>query len=77
MTRDSTGAEPLFEVFSQRCERGSILVTTNLPSDYGTGVCGWERVSGALLGRLTHRVHIVEMNGESYRLKFRRQKTAA
>ena len=32
-----TGAEPLFEVFSQRCERGSILVTTNLPFDEWTG----------------------------------------
>ena len=55
-----TGAEPLFEVFSQRCERGSILVTTNLPFDEWTG---------ALLDRLTHHVHILEMNGESYRLK--------
>ena len=72
-----TGAELLFDVFSQRCDRGSILVTTNLPSDDGTGVCGSERLTGALLGRLTHRVHIVEMTGEGYRLRFRRQKAAA
>ena len=42
-----------------------------------SGVFGWERFTGALLGRLTHRVHIVEMTGEGYRLRFRRQKAAA
>ncbi len=64
-----TGAELLFEVFSQRYERGSILVTSNLPFDEWTEVFGSERLTGALLDRLTHRVHILEMNGESYRLK--------
>ena len=64
-----TGAELLFEVFSQRYERGSILVTTNLPFDEWTEVFGSERLTGALLDRLTHRVHILEMNGESYRLR--------
>ena len=64
-----TGAEILFEVFSQRYERGSVLVTTNLPFDEWTEVFGSERLTGALLDRLTHRVHILEMNGESYRLK--------
>ena len=64
-----TGAELLFEVFSQRYERGPILVTTNLPFDEWTEVFGSERLTGALLDRLTHRVHILEMNGESYRLK--------
>ena len=64
-----TGAELLFKVFSQRYERGSILVTTNLPFDEWTEVFGSERLTGALLDRLTHRVHILEMNGESYRLK--------
>ena len=63
------GAELLFEVFSQRYERGSVLVTTNLPFDEWTEVFGSERLTGALLDRLTHRVHILEMNGESYRLK--------
>ena len=65
----TTGAELLFEVFSQRYERGSILVTTNLPFDEWTDVFGSERLTGALLDRLTHHVHILEMNGESYRLK--------
>ena len=64
-----TGAELLFEVFSQRYERGSILVTTNLPFDEWTEMFGSERLTGALLDRLTHHVHIIEMNGDSYRLK--------
>lgn len=62
------GAELLFEVFSQRYEQGSILVTSNLPFDEWPEVFGSERLTGALLDRLTHRVHILEMNGESYRL---------
>ena len=60
-----TGAELLFEVFSQRYERGSILFTTNLPFDEWTEVFGSERLTGALLDRLTHHVHILEMNGDS------------
>ena len=73
----TTGAELLFEVFSQRYERGSILVTTNLPFDEWTEVFGSERLTGALLDRLTHHVHILEMNGDSYRLKGSRQSAAA
>ena len=61
-------AELLFEVFSQRYERGSILVTANLPVDEWTEIFGSERLTRALLDRLTHHVHILEMNGESYRL---------
>ena len=71
-----TGAELLFEVFSQRYERGSILVTTNLPFDEWTEVFGSERLTGALLDRLTHHVHILEMNGDSYRLRHSRENTA-
>lgn len=63
-----TGAELLFEVFSQRYERGSVIVTSNLPFDEWTSVFGSERLTGALLDRLTHHVHILEMNGDSYRL---------
>ena len=73
----TTGAELLFEVFSQRYERGSILVTTNLPFDEWTEVFGSERLTGALLDRLTHHVHILEMNGDSYRLKGSRHSAAA
>jgi DNA replication protein DnaC len=64
----ATGAELLFEVFSQRYERGSTIVTSNLPFDEWTSVFGSERLTGALLDRLTHHVHILEMNGDSYRL---------
>ena len=52
----------------KRYERGSTLVTSNLPFDEWTEVFGSERLTGALLDRLTHHVHIPEMNGESYRL---------
>jgi DNA replication protein DnaC len=55
-------------VFSQRYERGATLVTSNLPFDEWTEIFGSERLTGALLDRLTHQVHILEMNGESYRL---------
>lgn len=64
----ATGAELLYEVFSHRYERGSTIVTSNLPFDEWTGVFGSERLTGALLDRLTHHVHILEMNGDSYRL---------
>lgn len=64
----STGAELLFEVFSQRYEHGSTIVTSNLPFEEWTSVLGSERLTGALLDRLTHHVHILTMNGDSYRL---------
>jgi len=69
-----SGAELLFEVFSQRYERGSTLVTSNLPFQEWTEVLGSERLTAALLDRLTHHVHILEMNGESYRLKQSKRK---
>src|SRR5512134_349613 len=69
----TTGAELLFEVFSRRYEQGSVLVTSNLPFDEWTSVFGSERLTGALLDRLTHHVHVLEMNGESYRLKASRR----
>ena len=69
-----TGAEMLFEVFSQRYERTSTLVTSNLPFAEWTEVLGSERLTGALLDRLTHHVHILEMNGDSFRLKNSRKK---
>lgn len=48
--------------------RASTIVTSNLPFDEWTSVFGSERLTGALLDRLTHHVHILEMNGDSYRL---------
>ncbi len=65
----TTGAELLFEVVSRAYERCSLMVTTNLPFEAWIEVLGSERLTGALLDRLTHRVNILEANGESYRLK--------
>lgn len=64
-----TGAELLFDVIGQAYERSSVIVTTNLPFEKWTEIMGGERLTGALLDRLTHRVHILEANGESYRFK--------
>ena len=64
-----TGAELLFEVVSRAYERTSLMVTTNLAFEAWTEVMGSERLTGALLDRLTHRIHILEANGESYRLR--------
>lgn len=72
-----TGGELLFDVLSQRYERGSVLITTNLPFEEWTQVFGCERLTDALLDRLTHHIHILEMNGQSYRLaqsKLKKQK---
>jgi DNA replication protein DnaC len=64
-----TGAELLFQVFADRYERASLLITSNLAfSDWGQVFQG-ERMTAALLDRLTHRCHIFEMNGESYRFR--------
>ncbi len=61
--------ELLFRVFADRYERGSILVTSNLPfSEWGQVFQG-ERMTAALLDRLCHHCHIFEMNGESYRFR--------
>jgi DNA replication protein DnaC len=69
-----TGAELLFEVFSQRYERSSVILTSNLPFDEWTEIFGSERLTGALLDRITHHVQILEMNGESYRLNHSKNK---
>jgi DNA replication protein DnaC len=73
------GAELLFDVISTAYEKTSVIVTTNLPFERWTEVLGNERLVGATLDRLTHRCHILEATGESYRLKEarRRRKAAA
>lgn len=63
------GAELLFDVIASAYERNSVIVTTNLPFENWTEVLGNERLTGAALDRLTHRCHILETKGESYRLK--------
>lgn len=64
-----TAAELLFQVFADRYERRSILVTSNLPFDEWAAVFQGERMTAALLDRFTHRCTILEMNGESYRFR--------
>ena len=68
------GAELLFEVISTAYERTSLIVTTNLPFENWTEVLGSERLTGATLDRLTHRCHILESTGESYRLQDARRR---
>jgi DNA replication protein DnaC len=63
------GIELLFRVFADRYERGSLLITTNLPFSEWNQIFQGERMTAALLDRLTHRCHIFEMNGESYRFR--------
>ena len=55
-------------------ERSSVILTSNLPFDEWTENFGSERLTGALLDRITHHVHILEINGESYRLKHSKKK---
>jgi len=63
------GAELLFDVIATAYERTSVVVTTNLPFQQWTEVLGSERLTGAALDRLTHRCHILEASGQSYRLR--------
>jgi DNA replication protein DnaC len=63
------GVELLFRVFGDRYERASMLVTSNLPFGEWGQIFQGERMTGALLDRFTHRCHIFEMNGESFRFR--------
>jgi IstB-like ATP binding protein len=64
-----TGAELLFEMLSQRYQRGSTLITSNLPFQEWTEVLGSERLTGPSSTGSTTHVHILEMNGDRCRLK--------
>jgi DNA replication protein DnaC len=63
------GAELLFQVFADRYERRSLLVTSNLAFSEWTQIFQGERMTAALLDRLTHRCQIFEMNSESFRFR--------
>jgi len=63
-----TEAELLFELITRRYETGSTLITSNLPFEEWTDAFGTERLTGALLDRLTHHVSVLKMTGDSYRL---------
>lgn len=62
-------AQALFHFFSERHERHSVLITTNLEFGKWTEVFGEERLTAALLDRLTHKAHIFLATGESYRFR--------
>ena len=64
-----SGAELLFQVFADRYERRSLLITSNLSFSDWDQIFQVERMTAALLDRLTHHCHIFEMNGESFRFK--------
>lgn len=67
---DKIGAEHLFGFFSQCYERTSLIITTNLPfAEWPQVFAGDERLAGALIDRLTHRIHMLEIQGDSYRLQ--------
>ena len=63
------GAELLFQFCAARYERGSIIITTNLEFPKWTEVLGDEQMTAALLDRLTHNAHILNINGDSYRFR--------
>jgi DNA replication protein DnaC len=63
------GSELLFQFFAGRYERASVVITTNLEFTEWTSIFGDEKMTAALLDRLTHRAHILLLNGESYRFR--------
>ena len=69
----STGAQLMFQLCSSLYERVALIVTTNLKFADWTQVFGDERLTVALLDRLTHKAHIIEFVGESYRFRERQQ----
>jgi len=69
------GSELLFDVIGTAYERSSVIVTTNLPFENWTEVLNNERLTGAMLDRLTHHCHIIETKGDSYRLKDAKRRT--
>jgi DNA replication protein DnaC len=71
-------AELVFQVISERNERGSLIVTTNLPFGEWTKVFPDARLAKAVVDRITHKAHIIETGSESWRFRHglqRKQKT--
>ena len=62
-------AELVFQVISERNERGSLIVTTNLPFGEWGKVFPDPRLAKAVVDRITHRAHIIETGTDSYRLR--------
>lgn len=68
------GAQLIFQFCSTLYEHVALIVTTNLRFADWTQVFGDERLTAALLDRLTHRAHILEFLGESFRFRERMQR---
>lgn len=66
---DTAGAELLFNLLSDRHEKGSVLITTNLTFDRWQECFQDATLTGALLDRLTYKAHVADMRGNSYRIK--------
>ena len=69
----TTGAQLMFQFCSTLHERVALIVTTNLNFADWTQVFGSEQLTAALLDRLTHKAHILEFIGESFRFRQRMQ----
>jgi len=69
----ATGAQLMFQFCSTLHERVALIITTNLKFADWTQVFGNEQLTAALLDRLTHRAHILEFIGESFRFRQRLQ----
>jgi DNA replication protein DnaC len=63
------GAELLFQVISERAEKATLVITTNLPFSEWTQVFPNARLCKALLDRLTDRAHVIETGSTSYRFQ--------
>jgi DNA replication protein DnaC len=72
----TTGAHLIFQFCSTLYERVALIVTTNLKFADWTQIFGDERLTLALLDRLTHKAHILEFTGESYRFRQQRHRQA-
>ena len=73
-----TGAELLFEVFSQRYERGAMILTSNLTfGSWDQAFAGEAVLTAAMLDRLLHHATVVQISGKSYRLKGKRKEGVA
>ncbi len=66
---DKQGSELLFNHLSLRVGRKSTIITTNLSFDRWEEIFGDPVLTAALVDRITHKAHLVDMSGESYRLK--------
>jgi DNA replication protein DnaC len=73
----SQAAQDLYEIISERYERGSLIITSNRAFEEWTEVFGNELLASAALDRLTHHAHTLIIRGESYRQRDRRKEVAS